>query len=40
MYVYGLIYLMGYDYEVENERIEMNKIVDVIFDLLNIIREE
>lgn len=31
---------MGYDYEVENERIEMNKIVDVIFDLLNIIREE
>ncbi|CBH40352.1 rRNA maturation RNase YbeY [Mycoplasmopsis agalactiae] len=40
LYAHGLIHLMGYDHEVENERIEMNKIVDAIFDPLNITREE
>ncbi|WP_027120718.1 rRNA maturation RNase YbeY [Mycoplasmopsis lipofaciens] len=40
LFSHGLIHLMGYDHEKEEERIEMNKIVDIIFNPLNITREE
>ncbi|BAW18417.1 16S rRNA maturation RNase YbeY [Mycoplasmopsis bovigenitalium] len=40
LFAHGLVHLMGYDHEEENERIKMNKIVDKIFDPLGIKREE
>ncbi|ADE19517.1 rRNA maturation RNase YbeY [Mycoplasma crocodyli] len=40
LFAHGLIHLMGYDHELEDERIEMNKLVDTIFSPLNITREE
>ncbi|QDY87519.1 rRNA maturation RNase YbeY [Mycoplasma anserisalpingitidis] len=40
LFTHGLVHLMGYDHEEENERIEMNKIVDEIFNPLNITRED
>lgn len=40
LFTHGLIHLMGYDHETEIERIEMNKIVDEIFDPLNITRKD
>ncbi|UUD35339.1 rRNA maturation RNase YbeY [Mycoplasmopsis caviae] len=40
LFAHGLIHLMGYDHEHEEERIEMNKLVDLIFKPLNISREE
>ncbi|WP_426461572.1 rRNA maturation RNase YbeY [Mycoplasma hafezii] len=40
LFAHGLIHLMGYDHEIENERIEMNKLVDEIFEPLKITREE
>ncbi|MGV2392515.1 UNVERIFIED_CONTAM: rRNA maturation RNase YbeY [Campylobacter lari] len=40
LFAHGLIHLMGYDHEIEEERIYMNKIVDDIFNPLNIKREE
>ncbi|QDY88255.1 rRNA maturation RNase YbeY [Mycoplasma anserisalpingitidis] len=40
LFTHGLVHLMGYDHEEENERIEMNRIVDEIFNPLNITRED
>lgn len=40
LFAHGLIHLMGYDHEKEDERIAMNKMVDAIFDPLHITREE
>nr|WP_318024499.1 rRNA maturation RNase YbeY [Mycoplasmopsis bovis] len=40
LYAHGLIHLMGYDHELEDERVAMNMMVDAIFDPLNITREE
>ncbi|WP_051789186.1 rRNA maturation RNase YbeY [Mycoplasma buteonis] len=40
LFAHGLIHLMGYDHEVEQERIQMNKLVDKIFKPLKITREE
>lgn len=40
LFTHGLVHLMGYDHEEENERVEMNKIVDEIFNPLNITRED
>ncbi|MFV8499970.1 rRNA maturation RNase YbeY [Mycoplasma sp. VS424B] len=39
LFTHGLVHLMGYDHEEENERKEMNAIVDAIFDPLKITRE-
>ncbi|WP_029512672.1 rRNA maturation RNase YbeY [Mycoplasmopsis iners] len=39
LFAHGLIHLMGYDHEEENERIEMNKMVDDIFNPLGITRK-
>lgn len=38
LFAHGLIHLMGYDHEIEEERIEMNRLVDEIFLPLNITR--
>lgn len=40
LFTHGLVHLIGYDHEEENERIEMNRIVDEIFNPLNITRED
>lgn len=40
LFTHGLVHLMGYDHEEENERIQMNKIVDDIFEPLKITRED
>lgn len=40
LFTHGLVHLMGYDHEIEEERVEMNKIVDEIFNPLNITRED
>lgn len=40
LFTHGLVHLIGYDHEEENERVEMNKIVDEIFNPLNITRED
>ncbi|QGZ97745.1 rRNA maturation RNase YbeY [Mycoplasma sp. NEAQ87857] len=40
LFTHGLVHLKGYDHEVEEERIEMNNIVDAIFKPLNITRED
>lgn len=40
LFSHGLIHLMGYDHEKEDERIAMNKMVDAIFNPLHITREE
>lgn len=40
LFTHGLVHLMGYDHEEENERIKMNRIVDEIFNPLNITRED
>ncbi|UCU26787.1 rRNA maturation RNase YbeY [Mycoplasma anserisalpingitidis] len=40
LFTHGLVHLMGYDHEEENERVEMNRIVDEIFNPLNITRED
>lgn len=40
LFSHGLVHLMGYDHETKEERIEMNSIVDSIFDPLNIKRED
>ncbi|CCP24303.1 rRNA maturation RNase YbeY [Mycoplasmopsis cynos] len=40
LFTHGLVHLQGFDHEVENERIEMNKMVDDIFNPLGITREE
>ncbi|WP_036464887.1 rRNA maturation RNase YbeY [Mycoplasmopsis sturni] len=39
LFTHGLVHLAGYDHEEENERIEMNQIVDAIFEPLKITRE-
>ncbi|MEA4115221.1 rRNA maturation RNase YbeY [Mycoplasma sp. 744] len=39
LFTHGLVHLMGYDHEEENERIIMNKIVEDIFSPLGITRE-
>lgn len=39
LFTHGLVHLAGYDHEEENERIEMNQIVDAIFGPLKITRE-
>ncbi|MGP1451512.1 MAG: rRNA maturation RNase YbeY [Metamycoplasmataceae bacterium] len=39
LFTHGLVHLMGYDHESEDERIEMNNIVDKILEPLNITRE-
>ncbi|WLP85734.1 rRNA maturation RNase YbeY [Mycoplasma seminis] len=39
LFTHGLVHLMGYDHEEEDERKEMNAIVDKIFDPLKITRE-
>ncbi|UUM19983.1 MULTISPECIES: rRNA maturation RNase YbeY [unclassified Mycoplasma] len=39
LFTHGLVHLAGYDHEVEEERIKMNKIVDKIFKPLKIGRE-
>ncbi|WBP84382.1 rRNA maturation RNase YbeY [Mycoplasmopsis edwardii] len=39
LFTHGLVHLQGYDHEVENERIQMNKMVDDIFNPLGIKRE-
>ncbi|QKT05318.1 rRNA maturation RNase YbeY [Mycoplasma sp. OR1901] len=40
LFTHGLVHLYGYDHELEDERIVMNKIVDDIFNPLKIKREE
>ncbi|WP_404824657.1 rRNA maturation RNase YbeY [Mycoplasmopsis verecunda] len=40
LFTHGLVHLMGYDHEIEEERVEMNAIVDKIFKPLKITREE
>ncbi|MHA3845642.1 rRNA maturation RNase YbeY [Mycoplasma sp. VS276A1] len=40
LFAHGLVHLMGYDHELEDERKEMNAIVDTIFNPLKITREE
>ncbi|QSF13474.1 rRNA maturation RNase YbeY [Mycoplasma sp. Mirounga ES2805-ORL] len=40
LFTHGLVHLMGYDHETEEEREEMNNIVDEIFNPLNITRED
>lgn len=40
LFTHGLVHLMGYDHEVEDERIQMNQMVDDIFNPLNITRED
>ncbi|TNK93257.1 rRNA maturation RNase YbeY, partial [Mycoplasmopsis pullorum] len=40
LFTHGLMHLMGYDHEAEDERIQMNQIVDDIFNPLNITRED
>ncbi|WP_406613544.1 rRNA maturation RNase YbeY [Mycoplasma corogypsi] len=40
LFAHGLVHLMGYDHEEENERVQMNQIVDDIFNPLQITREE
>ncbi|VEU75696.1 metal-dependent hydrolase [Mycoplasmopsis maculosa] len=39
LFTHGLVHLMGFDHELEEERIQMNKIVDDIFKPLNINRK-
>ncbi|WP_027334555.1 rRNA maturation RNase YbeY [Mycoplasmopsis felifaucium] len=40
LFTHGLVHLMGYDHELEDERIRMNAIVDSIFEPLKITRED
>ncbi|VEU70414.1 rRNA maturation RNase YbeY [Mycoplasmopsis glycophila] len=40
LFTHGLVHLKGYDHELEDERIVMNKIVDDIFNPLKITRED
>ncbi|MCS4536974.1 MULTISPECIES: rRNA maturation RNase YbeY [unclassified Mycoplasma] len=40
LFAHGLIHLMGYDHEIPEEKIEMDKMVDDIFNPLGITREE
>ncbi|EFF41652.1 rRNA maturation RNase YbeY [Mycoplasmopsis alligatoris] len=40
LFTHGLVHLMGYDHELENERIHMNNMVEEIFSPLNITRED
>ncbi|MBU4689502.1 rRNA maturation RNase YbeY [Mycoplasma zalophidermidis] len=40
LFAHGLIHLMGYDHETEIEKVEMDKMVDSIFNPLGITREE
>lgn len=40
LFAHGLVHLMGYDHELEEERIQMNNIVDKIIEPLNITRED
>lgn len=39
LFTHGLVHLMGYDHETEEERINMNKMVDEILAPFNITRE-
>ncbi|UUD35972.1 rRNA maturation RNase YbeY [Mycoplasmopsis citelli] len=39
LFTHGLVHLAGYDHEIEEERVQMNKIVDKIFKPLKINRE-
>ncbi|WP_406615513.1 rRNA maturation RNase YbeY [Mycoplasmopsis hyopharyngis] len=40
LFAHGLVHLMGYDHELEEERIQMNNMVDQIIAPLNITRED
>ncbi|MCU4706850.1 rRNA maturation RNase YbeY [Mycoplasma sp. CSL7503-lung] len=40
LFTHGLVHLYGYDHELEEERVVMNKIVDEIFEPLKIKRED
>ncbi|MEA4162463.1 cytidine deaminase [Mycoplasma sp. 4404] len=40
LFTHGLVHLAGYDHEIEEERIQMNKMVDDIFNPLKITRKE
>ncbi|QNM93779.1 rRNA maturation RNase YbeY [Mycoplasma sp. Pen4] len=40
LFTHGLVHLKGYDHEIEEERIAMNKMVDDIFNPLKITREK
>ncbi|MBZ4212872.1 rRNA maturation RNase YbeY [Mycoplasma sp. U97] len=40
LFAHGLVHLMGFDHEIEEERLQMNAIVDTIFNPLQITREE